>query len=333
MADALEFMNELEHGATGHEEEEESQQETRRHPFPFIFDPVKKLLALGGDPVRVVEDSLGNAWFQAKPMVVFLEYGSIHVNQTLGRLDPEDVKSLEALLPSQITQNVSYHEKKEFYINEPGFYDLILGSQKPDARLFKRWITHDVLPALRRSSSIASAPAPTIDPAALQMAIMSVLETTHGMMEITGNRIGIASKKQQKSLLRVGTVVDDSKLHLIEAEGGSLHVINFLVENGVDGNLISRFAPTFSKELHRRKRKAWDAVSQGGPLWIAWSQGAWRIYYTEADRDLMVEVFEDPLTKQNLEKLRETQQRRRAPTTSSGGATYRRSGPYERPLA
>ena len=130
-------------------EDEESQQETNRCPSPFIFDPAKKLLALGGEPVRVVEDSLGNAWFQAKPMVVFLEY--THITNTLERLDPEDVKSLEALLSPQITQNFGYHDKKALYINEPGVYDLILGSQKPQAMAFKYWITHKVMPEIRRT--------------------------------------------------------------------------------------------------------------------------------------------------------------------------------------
>jgi prophage antirepressor-like protein len=120
---------------------------------PFIFDPSQKLLALGGSPVRAVADAAGNAWFQAKPMIVFLEYANI--TTTLERLDPEDVKSLETLLPQIFqsnTQNTGYNDLKALYINEPGLYDLILGSQKREARVFKRWVTHEVLPALRRSS-------------------------------------------------------------------------------------------------------------------------------------------------------------------------------------
>jgi len=36
-----------------------------------------------------------------------------------------------------------------FIINEPGLYSLILRSRKPEAKEFKRWITHDVLPQIR----------------------------------------------------------------------------------------------------------------------------------------------------------------------------------------
>lgn len=36
-------------------------------------------------------------------------------------------------------------------VNEPGLYSLVLGSRKPEARAFKRWITHDVVPSIRKT--------------------------------------------------------------------------------------------------------------------------------------------------------------------------------------
>lgn len=36
-------------------------------------------------------------------------------------------------------------------ISEPGLYSLVLGSRKPEAKAFKRWITHDVIPAIRKT--------------------------------------------------------------------------------------------------------------------------------------------------------------------------------------
>ena len=38
-------------------------------------------------------------------------------------------------------------------VNEPGLYCLILRSRKPEARDFTRWVTHEVLPALRRTGN------------------------------------------------------------------------------------------------------------------------------------------------------------------------------------
>ncbi len=36
-------------------------------------------------------------------------------------------------------------------VNEPGLYTLILSSRKPEAKAFKRWITHDVIPMIRKT--------------------------------------------------------------------------------------------------------------------------------------------------------------------------------------
>ena len=38
-------------------------------------------------------------------------------------------------------------------INEPGLYAVILRSDKPEAKAFKRWVTHDVLPTIRRTGT------------------------------------------------------------------------------------------------------------------------------------------------------------------------------------
>lgn len=35
-------------------------------------------------------------------------------------------------------------------VNEPGLYSLVLGSRKPEAKAFRRWVTHDVIPSIRQ---------------------------------------------------------------------------------------------------------------------------------------------------------------------------------------
>lgn len=64
--------------------------------------------------------------------------------------------------------NSSGLRKDTRLVSEPGLYSLILRSRKPQARIFKRWITHEVLPALRRSGqysmpSFTFSNAPAID--------------------------------------------------------------------------------------------------------------------------------------------------------------------------
>ena len=38
-------------------------------------------------------------------------------------------------------------------VNEPGLYSLVLGSRKSEAKAFKRWVTHEVIPAIRKTGS------------------------------------------------------------------------------------------------------------------------------------------------------------------------------------
>ena len=42
-------------------------------------------------------------------------------------------------------------EQKLGIVNEPGLYTLVLSSRKPEAKAFKRWITHEVIPAIRKT--------------------------------------------------------------------------------------------------------------------------------------------------------------------------------------
>lgn len=41
-------------------------------------------------------------------------------------------------------------------VNEPGLYTLVLGSRKPEAKAFKRWITHEVIPSIRKHGAYIS---------------------------------------------------------------------------------------------------------------------------------------------------------------------------------
>ena len=44
-------------------------------------------------------------------------------------------------------------QQEMLVVNEPGLYSLILRSRKPEAKAFKRWVTHEVLPQIRRTGS------------------------------------------------------------------------------------------------------------------------------------------------------------------------------------
>ena len=76
-------------------------------------------------------------WFIAADVCKVLEVQN--TTQALGRLD-EDERSM---------LNIG-RQGDTSIVNEPGLYSLVLGSRKPEAKAFKRWITHEVIPAIRK---------------------------------------------------------------------------------------------------------------------------------------------------------------------------------------
>ena len=60
-------------------------------------------------------------------------------------------------------------------INEPGLYSLILRSRKPQAKAFKRWITHEVIPSIRRTGSYSVEPAAPALPQDYEEALVALL--------------------------------------------------------------------------------------------------------------------------------------------------------------
>ena len=93
-----------------------------------------------GQRVRVVEGPDGEPWFVARDVCDCLELAD--TNKALLGLDHDEKCEHE---------NYSCSGRRPLIISEPGLYSLILRSRKPQARAVKRWITHDVLPALRRT--------------------------------------------------------------------------------------------------------------------------------------------------------------------------------------
>lgn len=89
--------------------------------------------------VRVV-DVNGEPWFVARDVCECLELGNPRTSIAL--LD-EDEKGVHTMDTPGGAQEMSI-------VSEAGLYSLILRSRKPEAKAFKRWITHEVLPAIRK---------------------------------------------------------------------------------------------------------------------------------------------------------------------------------------
>ena len=84
----------------------------------------------------------GEPWFVAADVCRALEVDPTATR----RLDDDEKNTL------RLTQGTSGNPNVTI-VNEPGLYSLVLGSRKPEAKNFKRWITHEVIPSIRKTGS------------------------------------------------------------------------------------------------------------------------------------------------------------------------------------
>lgn len=91
-----------------------------------------------GALLRTLTDEAGEPWFVAKDVCDIL--GHSNVSMALDRLDDDERSKFN--LGRQGETNI---------VNEAGLYVLVLGSRKPEAHEFKRWVTHEVLPSIRKT--------------------------------------------------------------------------------------------------------------------------------------------------------------------------------------
>lgn len=90
--------------------------------------------------IRAMRGEDGEPMFIAGDVAKILGYGdATHMTRRL----EDDEKGLRSVETPGGTQMANV-------ITEPGLYSAILGSRVPEAKAFKRWVTHEVLPALRR---------------------------------------------------------------------------------------------------------------------------------------------------------------------------------------
>ena len=95
-----------------------------------------------GEVRSIIQD--GEPWFIAADVCKALEIGQ--VTNSIRRLDADE-KALISI------KGINRGNDKVNIINEYGLYSIVLSSRKPEAKAFKRWITHEVIPAIRKTGS------------------------------------------------------------------------------------------------------------------------------------------------------------------------------------
>jgi len=132
--------------------------------------------------LRVQVDEAGQPWFNASDACAALDLGN--PRQALdSHVDSEDVQKMDTLTPGG--------RQRQNHVNESGLYALILGSTKDAAKRFKRWVTSEVLPSIRKTGAYSATPVAAL-PAPTQDRVSSLLLIGDAVAKVPGVKAGIA---------------------------------------------------------------------------------------------------------------------------------------------
>ncbi len=99
-----------------------------------------------------ITDSTEQIWFRAKTVASAIGYTKTNTAKVINKfVDSEDRCKLCEIGVASKMEVTEYHEKKSIFINESGLYSLMLSSKHKSAKKFRRWVTSEVLPTIRKT--------------------------------------------------------------------------------------------------------------------------------------------------------------------------------------
>lgn len=99
-----------------------------------------------GASLRTLIDKAGEPWFVAKDVCDIL--GMSNPSMAVIALDKDEVAQID---PKDYLGSENRSNQAVNIVSEPGLYKLIMRSRKPEAKEFQRWVTHEVLPQIRKT--------------------------------------------------------------------------------------------------------------------------------------------------------------------------------------
>ena len=249
----------------------------------------------GDERVRAYEDDKGTAWFIATD-----------VARILGHRDANDIiKGIDADEKGTKIVRTLKGEQKLSTISEAGLVTVLMRARVEAAKPFRRWITHEVLPSIRRTGSYSlpgAVPAPSAEDRALTRA--------RQLVEIHMLAQGAVSPDHLEAKLRIILAQARGEHPEIEASARPLYAQDYMRERGATADEVKRCAPVFGKRV--KKAYAEEHGEDPGVYLQETSSGQVRevCAYTEADRPLLDRVWAatyangipEKKTKKNKEK-------------------------------
>lgn len=101
-----------------------------------------------GASLRTLTDEEGEPWFVLKDCMSILDLGN--PTETVKMFDKDEFSTTEVI-------DSIGRRQQTYIISEPGLYRLVMKSRKPEAKEFQRWVTHEVLPQIRKTGGYIAA--------------------------------------------------------------------------------------------------------------------------------------------------------------------------------
>ena len=105
--------------------------------------------------IRAFADENGEPWFVAADVARVLDYRT--ASDAIRYLDDDEADTLKQRIRSE---NGVEQERQMLIINESGLYNLVFRSRKPEAKKFRKWVTEEVLPSIRKTGSYSITKSP-----------------------------------------------------------------------------------------------------------------------------------------------------------------------------
>ena len=135
-------------------------------------------------------------WFVGKEVATNLGYSN-PTKAIINHVDDEDKQFVMLDFGEAESQNgiVPSGKSKTTLINESGLYSLILRSKLPSAQRFKRWVTSEVLPALRRNGTYSMT---NVDTNKALMEAVSIIKAQNKLIMESNNQMGMLKAQYAK---------------------------------------------------------------------------------------------------------------------------------------
>lgn len=238
--------------------------------------------AFDGSDVRVVTDGQGEPWFVAKDVCNILDL--TNVGQAVAGLDEDEKSNITSADVGGIAMENG--GRAPLIVSEAGLYSLVFRSRKPQARQFKRWVTHEVLPTIRRRGGY-------INPHATEHQVNALIRQAQMQMELCQAAKGLIHPDHLEAKARVVLARGLGERPEIDPARRPLYVQDYLRGMNLSKDRLRRVSGTFGKavkrayiDLHGVEPDKYDLDLSNGQVRSVYA-------YTEADRPLLDKVWRE----------------------------------------